>query len=251
MILLIDIGNTRLKWAELRDGRLSPQAALAHANADRNALLEDMLRSAHAPDRVLISNVGGRGIGDACVAAIRNRWGIDPQILVATSQAAGVTNAYREPEKLGVDRWLAVIAAYSRQQGPACVVSVGTAMTIDGVDAAGRHLGGVIVPGPQLMVSSLLNNTSEIAARMSNQGSSRAVLADHTKAAIVQGCGHALAGVVDRAIAEMQRNLGTQPKLLLTGGASDVIAPLIGPHELIEDLVLRGLAIIAESETAR
>lgn len=246
MILLIDIGNTRLKWAELRAGQLSPQAALPHVAADRTALLEEMLRSAHTPDRVLISNVGGHEIGDACSSAIRSRWGIDPEIVVATSQAAGVTNAYREPEKLGADRWLAVIAAHSRQQGSTCIVSVGTAMTIDGVDAAGRHLGGVIVPGPQLMVSSLLRSTSEIADRMSDPDTTRSVFANHTKAAVVQGCAHALSGLVDRALAEMQRSLGTQPKVLLTGGASDVIAPLIGAHELVPDLVLRGLAVLAD-----
>ncbi len=250
MILLIDIGNTRLKWAELREGQLSPQSALGHASADRIGLFEDMLRSSDAPERALISNVGGREIGDACATAIRERWGIAPEIVVATSRAAGVTNAYREPDKLGVDRWLAVIAAHSRQQGPACVVSVGTAMTIDGIDAAGRHLGGVIVPGPQLMVASLLSNTSEIAGRMSDSDSARSVFANHTKGAVVQGCAHALAGLVDRAVAEMQRTLGVQPKLLLTGGASEAIAPLIGVHEVIPDLVLRGLAVLANPNAA-
>lgn len=250
MILLIDIGNTRLKWAELRAGQLSAQSARSHLSTGRRELLEDMLSSADVPDRVLVSNVGGRDIGDACTAAIRQKWGIEPEFVTASAHAAGVTNAYREPEKLGVDRWLAVIAAYSRNQGPACVVSVGTAMTIDGVDAAGRHLGGSIVPGPRLMVSSLLGGTSEIATRMSDHDITYSAFSKHTGAAVVQGCAQALAGLVDRAVAEMQRSVGAQPKLLLTGGASDVISPLIAAHEVVPDLVLRGLAILADPISA-
>lgn len=250
MILLIDIGNTRLKWAELRDGVLSAQSAVPHARVDRNVLLEQMLATVHRPTRVLISNVGGRDILEACVAAIRARWSIEAETIVSTARAAGVTNAYREPAKLGVDRWLAIIAAHARQEGSACVVSVGTAMTIDGVDAAGQHLGGVIVPGPQLMVSSLLHSTSDIAERMTEADTTRAVFGDHTNAAVMQGCAHALAGLVDRALAEMRQRLGSDPALLLTGGGAQVIAPLVGPHELVPDLVLRGLAILAAEQAS-
>jgi len=162
MILLIDIGNTRIKWAELEAGQLSPQRALAHSTVDHRKLFEDMLGSLSSPERVLIANVGGRAIEAACIGAIRERWTVEPEVIVSSAQAAGVTNAYREPHKLGVDRWLAVIAAHARVNGPACVVGVGTAMTIDGVDGSGRHLGGAIVPGPQLMIESLLKGTSDI-----------------------------------------------------------------------------------------
>lgn len=248
MILLIDIGNTRLKWAELRDGVLSAQSAVPHARVDRNVLLEQMLATVHRPTRVLISNVGGRDILEACVAAIRARWSIEAETIVSTARAAGVTNAYREPAKLGVDRWLAIIAAHARQEGSACVVSVGTAMTIDGVDASGRHLGGVIVPGPHLMISSLLSNTSDIATRMSDEQTVHRVFANHTKAAVHQGCAQALAGLIDRALAEMEREVGARPRLLLTGGACDIVAPLIGTHERVEDLVLRGLAVLARGD---
>jgi type III pantothenate kinase len=210
-----------------------------------------MLETAGLPSRVLIANVGGREIGASCAGAIRTRWGVEVEFVLATAYAAGVSNAYREPEKLGVDRWLAIIAAHASAPGASCVVSVGTAMTVDGVDANGTHLGGVIVPGPQLMVSSLLKNTSDIAARMSEPEVSCEVFANHTNAAVLQGCAQALAGLVDRAASEMERKLGTRPKLLLTGGASEVIAPLIGPHEAVADLVLRGLAVLAQGEIAQ
>jgi len=248
MILLLDIGNTRLKWAELRDGVLAPQSAFAHGNGDRAQRLQDMLRTATKPDRVLISNVGGPEIAAACTDAIRARWSVEPEFVVSTAEAFGVVNAYREPEKLGVDRWLAVIATHAMQRGAACIVSVGTAMTIDGVDASGRHLGGVIVPGPHLMISSLLSNTSDIATRMSDEQTVHRVFANHTKAAVHQGCAQALAGLIDRALAEMEREVGARPRLLLTGGACDIVAPLIGTHERVEDLVLRGLAVLARGD---
>src|SRR5690606_42039464 len=104
MILLIDIGNTRLKWAQLRDGRLSAQSARPHQTVDRRQLLEEMLTSTDAPDRVLVSNVGGREIGDACAAAIRQEWGIDPRFVTADARAAGVSDAYRQREEHGIDR---------------------------------------------------------------------------------------------------------------------------------------------------
>jgi type III pantothenate kinase len=247
MILLIDIGNTRLKWAELRDGVLSSQAAFAHSGIDRARLLQEMQRNVARPERVLISNVGGAEIGAACVSAIRSHWNIEPELVVSSAYAAGVTSAYREPEKLGVDRWLAMIAAHAVMPTALCVVSVGTAMTIDGVEPSGRHLGGLIVPGPELMVSSLLKNTSDIAPRATQVQMSDELFADHTFGAIHQGARHALAALVDRAIIEIERTTNSRPHVMLTGGASEHIAPLLeSNYEVVPDLVLRGLATIAD-----
>jgi type III pantothenate kinase len=246
MILLLDIGNTRLKWAWLEAGVLGPQRALLHTNVDRAHLMDEVLDAKDQPERVLIANVGGPEMALVCAEAIAQRWKLSPELIQATSHAAGVTNAYREPEKLGIDRWLAVIAAHAMKRGAACVVSIGTAMTIDGVNASGLHLGGIIVPGPELMISSLLNNTSEIGRRMSGEAIHHGIFANHTQGAVRQGCAHALAALVDRAIGEMTQSLGNRPLLLITGGASEPIAPLLnGPYETHANLVLRGLAIVA------
>lgn len=248
MILLIDIGNTRLKWAELRDGTLSAQSAFAHSGGDRARLLEEMQNRVATPERVLIANVGGPEIQAACVNAVRTRWNVEPELVVASARAAGVTNAYRDPEKLGVDRWLAMIAARAMKPGALCVVSVGTAMTVDGLDATGRHLGGVIVPGPKLMVASLLGNTSDIAARATQTESTDGLFADHTFGAIHQGARHALAALIERAITEIERTLRTRPQVLITGGACERVAALLeSSYEVVSDLVLRGLARIADS----
>ena len=105
-------------------------------------------------------------MGDLVRTAIAQAWQIEAAVrALARQSAGGIRNAYPEPAKLGVDRWLAMLGGHALERGAVCVVSVGTAMTIDGVDADGRHLGGVIVPGPDLMVGSLLKNTSDIAQR--------------------------------------------------------------------------------------
>lgn len=247
MILLLDIGNTRLKWAQLDGGVLGAQHASVHTDGEVAVTLERLFDEAPRPERVLISNVGGAEIGGICADAIAQRWGVVPEFVASSASAAGVTSAYLEPHKLGVDRWLAVIAAYAMYRGASCIVSVGTAMTVDAVDAHGRHLGGSIVPGPRLMTASLLKNTSDIASRMSQVDTGAdSVFANHTAAAVHHGCTHALASLVDRAMTELQTRLGTTPALILTGGATATIAPLIrSEFKDVPDLVLRGLAVIA------
>lgn len=250
MILLIDIGNTRLKWARLEGGELGQQQATAHTDADRMQMLDALFATTPKPARVLISNVGGPEVERICAESIKQRWQIEPEFIVSSTYACGVRNAYREPSKLGVDRWLAMIAVHSFMQRAACVVSAGTAMTIDGIDANGEHLGGVIVPGPQLMIEGLLANTSDIAPRMSDESTGAfALLARDTGAAVRQGCAHALGALIEKAYEEVHAKVRAEPTLVLTGGASDFIAPAIRiRHERIPDLVLRGLAVIAREQ---
>ena len=248
MILLIDIGNTRIKWAQLDKGALGAQAAAAHGE-DRVRVFERIARDARAPERILVSNVGGLEIGELCARVFEQHLKMTPDFVESAKRAMGVTNAYRDHLKLGVDRWLAMIAAHHIKRSAVCVVSVGTAMTIDGVDASGQHLGGVIVPGPNLMISSLLKNTSDIAHRMSPAELKRTVFADHTLGAVYQGCTHALAALIERVWQEMCAHIGSEPLLLATGGAAAELLPLIKiPSEQLDDLVLRGLALMAVEE---
>jgi type III pantothenate kinase len=247
MILLIDIGNTRIKWAQLERGTLGPQSAAVHSKWTVNEFIDAILRPTPRPERVLIGNVGGATIADVALAALTQTWQMDAQFVHSSAAAGGVRNGYVDPQKLGVDRWLAVIGAYSIQHSAACVVSVGTATTIDGVDALGQHLGGVIVPGPDLMVSSLLQNTSEIARRAEQGSTKESLFADNTLGAVTQGAAHALAALVERAVEAMRRQVGEMPAVLLTGGASARIeSALKVSYKSVPDLVLRGLAVLAK-----
>jgi type III pantothenate kinase len=245
MILLIDIGNTRVKWARLEQGALQPQAAIPHAGLSSEAFAA-VLQTGGRADRVLVSNVSGARMADVVREAVDQTWQVKAEFVTSSAAAGGVHNAYPQPDKLGVDRWLAMIGAHALEDSAACVVSVGTAMTIDGIDADGRHLGGVIVPGPELMVASLMANTSDIAQR-AEQGHARdGLFADNTLGAVRQGADHALAALVERAVAVMRRTLGDAPRLLLTGGASGRVEQTIEiPCRVVPDLVLRGMAVIA------
>jgi len=248
MILLFDIGNTRIKWATFDERGLGSQTAAVHADWNADNVTNTVLAGLPRPDRVLISNVGGSRIGNVVRNAIEKYWQRIPEFMASTSSACDVRNAYPVPENLGVDRWLAVIAAHARKQQLNCVVSVGTAMTIDGVDATGLHLGGVIVPGPALMVTSLLRNTSEIARRATQGSADESLFADNTLGAVQQGAVHALAALVERSFDAMRLAARTEPELILTGGAAALISPLIHREQTaIPDLVLQGLARYAAS----
>jgi type III pantothenate kinase len=195
---------------------------------------------------VLISNVNGQRMAELARAAIATTWRMEPSFLQSPAAQAGIRNAYPDPAKLGVDRWLWLLGARALEPRPLCVVSVGTAMTIDGLDAGGQHLGGVIVPGPELMVSSLLKNTSDIAQRAAGGQTRDALFADNTLGAIQQGAIHALAALTERALQALEQQLGEPPALLLTGGAAARLQGAIHfPGREIPDLVLRGLAVVA------
>src|SRR5262245_13418056 len=246
MALLIDIGNTRIKWARFENAILQPQSAAPHADWNSHTLVETVLQRGARSDRVLVSNVAGPRMAEVVRSAVKEAWQIEAEFIVSTAAAGGVRSAYPQPAKLGVDRWLAMIGAHALERGAVCIVSVGTAMTIDGVAGDGRHLGGVIVPGPDLMVASLLKNTSDIAQRAQQGETTDGLFADNTLGAIRQGADQALVALVERAVANMHRTLSEAPKVLVTGGASERVEKLLGmPHRSIPDLVLRGLAVLA------
>lgn len=248
MTLLIDIGNTRIKWATLKGGVLGAQSAASHAAWGRDEINNAVLAQSTPPQRVVVANVGGSRMGELVREAVLSAWNLEVRFVHSTSQAGDVRNAYPEPANLGVDRWMAMIGARAMQRTPVCIVSVGTAMTIDALDGDGQHLGGVIVPGPDLMVTSLLRSTSEIAARAAQGNIGADVFADNTLGAIRQGAVNALAALAERAVQSMQTRISAKPVLLLTGGASASLEGLLQyPYRHVPDLVLRGLAVVADS----
>jgi type III pantothenate kinase len=200
-------------------------------------------------DAVLAATVAGDASAAALAEAARITAGVEPQFVATVREAAGVRNGYADPSLLGVDRWLAVIGAYHRIRGACVVADIGTAATIDVVAADGQHRGGFIVPGPALMVSSLVSGTSDLGARHESSGpASGARFADNTRDAMERGCRLAVAALIDRSVEEAAEG-GRRPALLLTGGAAaDVQPDLRCPVESVPNLVLRGLAVLAGAE---
>jgi type III pantothenate kinase len=244
--LLVDIGNSRVKWATLEQGRLGEQRAAEHSGWTVDDWRRVLFAQADV-SRVIAATVAGGPSADALRAATRLELGLDATFVATAREAAGVRNAYADPQLLGVDRWLAVLAAHRSVSGPCCVADIGTAATIDAVAADGQHLGGFIVPGPALMMRALWRGTSELAAKTATSGASAAAwFADNTRDAIERGCCVAIAALIDRSVAEVANRVGAQPVLLLTGGASRLVLPYVTTSgEVVPDLVLRGLAVLA------
>ena len=247
MILLIDVGNTRLKWAWLKGSRLSEQRAAVHRGVKRGEWTAALFDPTHEASQVLICNVAGAAMAKTLADSARRRFGVKAEFVTSSRRFGQLTNGYAKPNLLGADRWLAVVGAWARVRSALCVIDAGTAMKADGVDAGGRHLGGLIVPGMQLMREALLNKTSDIArSARSSAPSKKGILANNTLGAVARGAEFALAGFADHAADVLERALGIKPKLLITGGDAEIVAANMRRHgEVVPDLVLRGLAAVA------
>jgi type III pantothenate kinase len=245
-ILVVDIGNTRVKWARVLSGRLQKQRAAAHAGWQVEDFAKHVMGRARGVERVMVASVAGSRVDRRLAQAARRVSGVVPEFVASTRRLGGVRTTYTEPWRLGADRFVAAIGAHHMAPHRAvCVIDVGTAMTIDLVDADGHHVGGAIIPSPRLMVDSLLRNTSGILRRFGGKNWGRALFARNTRAAIELGARFAAAGLVDRAVEEARVTFGKSPLVLVTGGAAAEIHPLIrSAHSNVPDLVLRGLVAL-------
>ncbi len=242
-LLLVDIGNTRIKSAWCTDGRLSGWPSLP----TRGDAVFAGWPAGHldaGPQRVLVSNVAGPGIAGQLAEFVHARWNIEAEFVRPVRERCGLRTRYREPARLGVDRWLAALAAWHERAGAVCVIDIGTALTADIVTADGEHLGGLIAPGPELMRTSLTQGTAELECEAI---ATVAGFADNTTDAISLGCTLAVAGL----LRQVRERLATQDGCAdaawyLTGGGAAPLLPLIDwPCEQVPDLVLRGLAVHA------
>ena len=251
MILLIDIGNTRIKFARLRGTTPGPAQAREHRGAA--TALRAALRSVRGVTAIVAVNVAGASFDRALAAEARAR-GVPLTIIESTRVAGGVRNGYEDTWRLGADRWVGAIGAHAVARGKAVVfANAGTALTVDAVAATGRHLGGAIVPGPAAMIDSLLAGTHGIRRRARGvPARSRVLFASNTASALAAGAAFAAAALIDRAVAEAARRVGGRPMLLLTGGSARALAPHIkSAVRIVPDLVLRGLAVLAGRSPTR
>ncbi len=245
--LLVDVGNTRIKWARLDGTRPGRVKAAAHSGWRAADYARHLFAASRGIERVVVASVAGSGVNQALAAAAR-RAGAVAQFVRVARRAGGVTAGYVEPWRLGVDRFAAVVGAHQIFGAvPVCVVGVGTAMTVDLVDADGRHRGGVIVPAPSLMVEALLVNTHGIRRRARGGAvGGPGIFGRSTRDGIERGARYAAAALVDRAVEEASGLLGREPLVVLTGGDADLVRPLVRSRCVaVPDLVLRGLAALS------
>ncbi|MFU8789070.1 MAG: type III pantothenate kinase [Methylobacter sp.] len=240
MNLLVDMGNTRLKWALTTAGQLISGAPLPNSRLNRNELIK-LWRSRYRPRRVVISCTSSNQSLELVQTVARELW-LDIEIILvkARAQGYGVTNAYQQPEKLGVDRWLSLVAVWQCYHRPACIVDCGTAITVDLIDAEGRHQGGLICPGLTLMKTSLSQGTQALTF---TETSHLFKPANFTEGAIYSGTLAAAVGLVQHIHAKQPANT----ELILTGGDAELIARQLSLACLVDpQLVLRGLLCVLE-----
>lgn len=234
MILLLDIGNTRVKWAWLEELNLVDASAAAHDTTHRNWQSE-IEGDGRRPHRIVVSNVAGPAVREAVVEWAVGHFALEPEMLSAQAEACGVRNAYLKPDLLGVDRWLGLIAARRASPRATCILNAGTAFTVDALAADGRHLGGFILPGLQLMNDALVAYGAET-------GQPTGGAAGHPAAGPLA----LVAATADRSVRLLAEQSGDEPRIVLTGGDARSIAPLMArPPDLVPDLVMTGLALVA------
>lgn len=248
MKLLLDLGNTRLKWA-LHDGGEFQREGSLTIDDPPEPQLSDMLGAAWAPaSEVFFASVARDGRAAEVEAAVRAVTALPVQRVAAAAKSCGVTCAYEDPARLGVDRWLAVIAAYRRSSGQggrgALVVDCGSAITLDAVTADGKHLGGQIAPGIAMMRRALYRDTG----RIPDEGEVEAgLLGRDTRTAVSAGTLYAAAGFVQHVSDELLPQIGSGSRLYITGGDAEAIqSKLRSEFEFQPRLVMEGLLAMAE-----
>lgn len=239
MRLLIDLGNTRLKWAVSGAGEWRT-GVVAHRGQEISRLLDDAWMGLSAPTGVVLVSVAADETCQGIEEWVRRRWGVLAHRVKPQASQLGVVNQYRDPAALGADRWVALIAARAEMPEEAlCVINCGTATTIDALSAAGEFAGGVIFPGLGLLRGALTGGTAGIRVA---DGDETSCLARATADAVAAGTLYGLVGAIERVCLEIEQGLDEAPKLIITGGDADrVAAHLTRPARRIPDLVLRGL----------
>ena len=249
MLLLIDAGNTRIKWAMVDPTSAPPLGAWLQYGSVSHQELEQARTAwaSHQIQKVIASNVAGTGLQAELARAIPQQSPV--HWFASQPDLAGITNRYREPGRLGSDRFASAIAAHALYPDQNLIVATcGTATTIDLISASGDFVGGMIAPGLQLMAQSLALNTAQLPQLADPQ---RVALhfAQHTEAAILSGCLAAQVGAIEHAVHHFADLAGDDidttaelPLCILSGGAAQFLQPSLRVrHQLIDNLVLIGL----------
>lgn len=243
--LLMDVGNSRIKWGVLENGQILRTGHISQARVRDHGLQVLTTKLPRRIDDVFVSNVAGTTFATRLSGVIGMHCDCDVRFARSERRGWGVTSSYTQPRRMGVDRWVAMVGAWAEIQGACLVVDCGTAVTIDAVDDDGQHLGGQIIAGVATMANALTTATSDIPPvrpAPGRGGADLGMFGRNTAAAVREGAQNAVSGAVDRAIRTLQSN-AYEPVVVLTGGDSSRILnalcepPLHRPH-----LVLQGLA---------
>ena len=243
MNLLIDSGNSFIKWV-LEKNEIFILGSSCSTKVSGN--LQELWNGLDEPDRVIVSNVAGQSIASDIKKAVTGLWQLDTEFVESRESCCGLRNNYRKPKQLGVDRWMAMIAAYQMTQDSVIVVDCGTAVTIDLVNKEGSFVGGVIMPGLHTAYKSLKLDADAI-EDISYLNTIANVSALSTQEAVQAGVLFGIAGGIERVIKEHTLEDDMAPTVLITGGDAEKIAVYLTiPVVLQDNLVLQGLRLFAD-----
>ena len=247
MILVVDIGNSRIKWACLKGPSLEAVGDAVYSPSLVDAL--HVMCKTQSPEiaRVMATNVAGRKFESALASVCADYWKISPEFVTPDKKAHGISCAYSDPSKLGADRWVALIVAHRLDEGVSAVIDAGTTVTLDVVDADGQHFGGLIMAGPDLVYSALHKETSGIGKidLVPDASSGIQVLGRNTKMAVANGTMLSIASALDRALLAVSAEIQEEPTVYITGGNALILSNWLETRTRYRtNLVLEGLAFI-------
>ncbi len=244
-LLVVDIGNTRIKWATVNADALHAAEPVVHRGHDIRRILTDAWFALETPVSIFVSCVASDAVRQDFAKWVTQSWDLQAEFLVSPVMANGITNAYTQYEQLGSDRWAAMVEAFNRFNSPVCVVNCGSAITLDLIDAQGLHMGGLILPGIASMRNALQESTDLELTQISQI--TEFGLGKTTQDGFMTGSIYSIAGLVGRAISFFEHEKGCVPRCVLSGGDADILSTALGvEHELDKDLVLKGLVRIAK-----
>ena len=241
-LMAIDSGNTCIKWG-LHDG--NNWLTQGNLTQDKIILLQQEWQDLPRPQTVIISNVSNT-ITKKRLSKLLSYWEVKPKWITALAYQCGVRNYYTNPLFLGSDRWAALIAAWKLQQQGCLVIDLGTTMTVDALSDTGEFLGGIIVPGIELMKKALASNTTAL----QNQEGEFSDFPDNTANAIHSGTVHALIGAIKGMSELFTIAVGHKPECIISGGGSKQLLDVLNINaNVVDNLVLEGLVLIAKENS--
>jgi type III pantothenate kinase len=244
MMLLVDVGNTAIKWGLCKAGELVAADRFVHRNSSLGEQLTRNWTALQPPDEVFIATVAGEPLAEALSAWIQLQWSLTPRFASTTDTACGVTNAYSVAADLGVDRWAALIGAHHHFRDAVCIVDCGTAITVDVLAANGHHLGGLILPGVELLKQVVQKDTAGVKPATQMQVAN--LLANKTGEGVHGGAVYMAVAAIDRIINDIVATLDQDIELVITGGDAATMLPLLARSAHHDPaLVLKGLARLA------
>lgn len=261
MILTIDIGNSRIKWALWQAEKIIARGAACYELNKIAEAFDQLFSAIEKPSQVFAVCVAGNEIPRVLSEWVKQKWQRQVDYLKTEKHYKNITNAYDQPEQHGADRWAAIIAGFQRFPGSAvCVISAGTAITFDLINKDGRHLGGYILPSYLTMHAALMADTANVTSELTmqfkqnnNSSNNVSTIPDNTNDAVNQGLHKLLQAGIREFCQLAQQTMAGPVQIIITGGFAKTILSYPGMPEMIfePDLVMQGLYNIMQHNTSK